>query len=229
MPKWVNMVLVRGEVAELKTAIRTSEIETFSTLTELGLSIEKVREALLVGEAARDACTANDTPSAPGFFSWATTVRALRDILHLDGWISNDDGNFSTVVSPDGHTAIAVATGDEGTGKPLATPKTKYPKGSATAFAVEKNKAQLELFERNQKPVEVAKTTGTQTWILMRRRDGDSLFFELSLPAAIGNDGRIEDWAIRLIFEPVKFEVVQVSTYAEQGDSIEVSVRRRSS
>ena len=55
----------------MKTAIRVRVVEVASALTELGLSVEVLREVLLIGEAARDACTANDAPSVPGFFAWA--------------------------------------------------------------------------------------------------------------------------------------------------------------
>jgi hypothetical protein len=50
----------------MKTAIRVRAVEVVGALMDLGLSVEVLREALLIGEAARDACTANDTPKPGG-------------------------------------------------------------------------------------------------------------------------------------------------------------------
>src|SRR5689334_19316059 len=111
------------------TVIRTSAIEVVDALAQMGLTVENLTEAILRGEIARDSCTANDAPGAPGFYAWNGTVRALRDILMPDGWDRNDDVCYSRVISPDKSIAIAVVTGDDGTGKRDACPKTKYPKG----------------------------------------------------------------------------------------------------
>src|SRR5688500_6601950 len=91
-------------------------VEVSGYLEWLGLSVDELRDAILIGEGSRDACTPNDPPNAPGFYAWAKTVRALGEILIAKGWTRNDDGNLSIVVSPDGQKAVAVATGDEGTG-----------------------------------------------------------------------------------------------------------------
>ena len=122
----------------MRETIKDGQIEVTNALTELGLTNEILREAILTGEAARDNCTANDPPSAPGFAAWARTVRALREILLPNNWSKNDDNNLSTVVSPDGSFAIAVVTGDEGSGQAGAKPQTKYPKGPATIAVIDK-------------------------------------------------------------------------------------------
>src|ERR1051325_6415929 len=118
------------------TAIKTSPIEVVDALAGLGLTAEILIEAIRRGEIGRDSCTANDAPGAPGYYAWAGTVRALRDILMPQKWTRNDDECYSRVVSPDRSIAIAVCTGDDGTGNKDVNPKTKYPKGTATQAAV---------------------------------------------------------------------------------------------
>lgn len=212
----------------MEASVRTSPIEITDALTGLGLSAEVLREATLVGESARDSCTANDPPNAAGFVAWARTVRALREILIPQGWTRNDDTNFSTIISPDSRTAIAVATGDEGTGNPKTTPKTKYPKGPATIAAIDSNRKQLQLFEINEIISEKAAGDGVNTWMLVRRRAGDSILIELSLPADVGEDGRVGSWAIRLILEPITLEPNPLADQTDEAERIEVQVRRRS-
>lgn len=208
----------------MEAIIRTTPIEVTGELTDLGLSVEILREAMLVGESARDTCTANDPPNAAGFDAWARTVRALREMLIPQGWTRNDDANFSTVISPDGRVAIAVATGDEGTGNPGATPKTKYPKGPATVAAIRNNRRQLLLFKSN----EITTGDDVATWMLVRRRVEDSLFSELSLPADLGEDERVVDWAVRIILEPISLEPTPIEDRTDQIEQIEIEVRRRS-
>lgn len=100
-------------------------------------------------------------------------MRALRDFLIPQKWEKNDDGNFPTVVSPDGKVAIAVATGDAGTGKAEATPKTKYSKGVAVEAAISRNLNSLFPEEREAAQAAKEKLENKQTWILLKRREKD--------------------------------------------------------
>jgi hypothetical protein len=146
--------------------------------------------------------------------------------LVLKDWTRNDEGQLSIVLSPDGQRAIAVATGDESTGILGATPKTKYPKGPATIAAVEKNQLAFPFLDQESK----GRQKTTETWMLVRRRAGNRVYAELSLPALIGDDGRIEGWAARIIFEPIDLEPTPSPISAsEAGDSITVPVKRRAS
>lgn len=107
----------------MEVAVKTSVIEVTEALAQIGLTKEILRDAILRGEAGRDSCTANDAPGAPGFYAWAGTVRGLRDILTPRGWTRNDDVNYSRVINPDKSIAIAVVTGDEGTGNKDVSPR----------------------------------------------------------------------------------------------------------
>lgn len=144
----------------MTATVRQTPIEIANALTDLGLDYDTLREAILRGETGRDNCTPNDPPSAPGFYAWGGTVRALRDILIPRGWRRSDDSNFSRVVSPDGLIAIAVTTGDSGTGRRDKNPRPKYSKGVAMERAVVSNSIQLELFEE---PLEVSQENAAES------------------------------------------------------------------
>jgi len=175
-------------------------------LESLGLSRQIIYDAVLVGEAARASCTANDPPILPGLLSWGRTLRGLGELLAPRGWVRRDEGNFSTVVDKRLGIAIAVATGDEATGLLGATPRTKYPKGPTTERAVEQNNQQLRLFdEPDDVETDEAIDQGVSlTWILLIARIGADVRCELSLPAALGEDGRVEAWRERIILGPIR-------------------------
>lgn len=207
-------------------------IRVTNRLADLGLTQEILREAIEQGEIARASCTANDPPCVPGIYSWGSTVRSLRDILipQPHGWSKTDDGNYSTVVSPDESFQIAVVTGDLGTGLANHNPTSKYPKGPKTQDAVKANR-QLLLFPEAQKAAdeEAARQEAADkriTWILLKRRSGDLVFAELSLPKQISKGGLIEKWQERIILDPVKVEPIAILDDAED-EAIEVVVKRR--
>lgn len=213
--------------------VKQGVIPVTNALKDLGLTQDILREAIEQGEIARASCTANDPPCVPGIYSWGSTVRSLRDILIPQpyGWTKTDDGNYSTVVSPDGTFQIAVVTGDLGTGLANHNPTSKYPKGPKTQDAVKTNK-QFLLFPEAQKAAdeEEAKQEAADkriTWILLKRRSGDLVFAELSLPRQISNGGLIEKWGPRIILDPVEVEPIAILDDDVAGDAIEVVVKRR--
>lgn len=183
--------------------VKVKPFEVGSELSRLGLSESIITQALLEGEAERDSCTLNDPATAPGYLGWKGTVRSLRDQLIPRGWERNNDGGYPTVVNHDKTVAIAVSTGDEGIGNPEIFPNTKNPKGSSTRRVVNENQGTLFDFLPEGNP---DKKPNTMTWILLKRRDGDTLFAELSLPISITDDGSITGWDTRIIFAPVRFD-----------------------
>ncbi len=216
------------------TVIRERLTEVTDSLSQLNLSIEILRDAILAGETARDMCTANDPLNAAGFDAWARSIRSLRERLITLGWTRSDDGGLPVVISPSRSLAVTVATGDEGTGKPELLPKTKYAKGGATVAVVTRNRTQRDFFESDEEEVRVPNPT-SETWFLLRNRVDEIVLAELSLPAAIGNDGRVEDWIERIILPPISLDpkggiLQQPSSDSggDRGEAIDVPVRRRS-
>ncbi len=160
----------------MQANVKKGLIPVTNALADLGLSSDILFQVIEQGEIARANCTANDPPCVPGIYSWGSTVRAFRDILIPEGWTKSDEGNYSTVVNPDGSFCIAVLTGDEGTGLADHEPTSKYPKGAKTRDAVIANQGCL--FPEMQKAVEeeLARQAAADkriTWILLKRRSDD--------------------------------------------------------
>ena len=69
--------------------------------------------------------------------------------------------------------------------------------------------------------------TDRVTWLLLIARGVDEVRCELSLPAAIGDDGRVESWSERIILAPVGRDGEPTVSPADQEPDIVVEVSRR--
>jgi len=194
-------------------------------LRSLGLTSEILKHAILIGEFYRDTCTDNDANCAPGMFAYSRTSRTLREQLRPAGWQKNDDQNRATVISPNGKIAVAVESGDEGTGIPELFPNVKYQKGDATKKAVALNQPSLFPTLRLA-TTDVYGPSDVQTWLLLRRRTDDGVFAELSLPAKM-LDGRVEFWLERIILGYTPIEPVIELGDDSESQQIEIPIRRR--
>lgn len=210
-------------MAELKKKI----YEVTDALKEIGLGREILYRAINEGEIARNSCTPNDPVCFPGFYAWAKTVSSLRDQLAVKGgWTCNNDQNYPTVVSADKRFAIAVASGDKGTGKAELNPSTKHPKGIKTQTVVKQNQLSLNFSGLGHKSGELERKK-TVTWILLIRRADDEVFSELSLPDSMTDDGTIVGWKTRILLDPVKLDTSVPTQDDSTDDAIVVPVVRR--
>lgn len=206
------------------------EVEAF--LPVVGIRTAVCQEIARIGEEARDRCTPNHPPSAPGFYAWSEWNRALRDFTGIDGWSSSDEDNLSRVISPDGRIAITVSSGGSGTGVPGSTPSTAHPKGNATKEAIQANQTSLNL---TPGVVSLPTRRGPTTWILLiDRRPGprgtDMIYLELSCPGSITEAGFIVTWAPRYILPPVDFSLPPGGGRSERDEDdgeLDVPVTRR--
>lgn len=132
-------------------------------------------------------------------------------------------------MNPDWTIAIAVVTGDDGAGKVDASPKTKYPKGAATQAAVFSNQQSFQFEELTPVDSEADEVAETWlTWMLLRKRTGDSTFAELSLPLTMTKEGQVERRQTRIILDPILIDPnVDVGDDSSEPP-IDVPVRRRS-
>jgi hypothetical protein len=215
----------------MATAVRRTAIEVRSRLADLELTEELLIEALRGGQAARDTCTKNDPPSLPGILAWGRTLRALGERLVPKSWVRTDSDNFSCVLSPTGEYALTVSTGNEGTGDPDANVvTTKYPKGPATQKAVERNRAQLELFPRMMPQRQPVTPDGVRvlTWLLLIRRVGSEVRAELSLPLTVDDAGYVSDWVERIMLPAFTLDTEPTRAPEDLTEQIDVAVVRRS-
>lgn len=205
-----------------------------SRLTQLGLEESKLADIVRRGYLAFASCTPNDPPLYPGFSAWATMVRGLREYL-LPEWERCDENNYSLVVNPTGTVAIAVATGDDATGRPDTAPTTKSSKGPSTIEAVTSNQMQLELPYVFDSAPDLASTrpedTDEQrmTWIFLVHRARGEVRCELSLPTSMGSDGRVDGWRERIILKAITTdpEIVEITPPQPSLPDISVDVKRR--
>jgi|CXWL01.1.fsa_nt_gi hypothetical protein len=215
-------VVMRGEPSDVR-----------ARLADLGLEEEPLRDVVRQGYLAFANCTENHPPLIPGILAWGETIRALREYLLPIGWTRSDENNYSVVIDPTGRIAIAVATGDDGTGQAGATPSTKAPKGPSTSAAVNVNQLELDFrieltaLEARTNPVEQSEAR-IVTWLLLMRRAPGEVRCELSLPSSMKADGHIDGWRERILLGsiPLDGDMVEVVPPPAVPD-ITIDVRRR--
>jgi hypothetical protein len=195
-------------------------------LTELGLSQELLLNSVGIGQLAFSSCTDNHPPLIRGVWAWGETVRGLREALIPLGWERSDLNNYSLVVNAEGTVAIAVATGDEGTGLEFASPTTKSKKGPSTASAVTENQDQLLLFPDLEPSIIQLAGEKAMTYILLIHLTGDRVRSELSLPTSIV-EGRVNGWSERILLRDVDLDGGPVEPVVYDVPDIDVAIKRR--
>jgi hypothetical protein len=214
----------------MSTIIRVQPQDVHGRLAELGLEEEPLRDVVRRGYLAYITCTANHPRMIPGIWAWGETVRALREYLLPLEWCRSEDSNYSVVIDPSGHMAIAVATGDQGTGRANATPTTNCPKGPCTVEAVVANQLQFGFMESQQPPT--APHTSDQhpdrfTWLLLIHRAKEEVRCELSLPASIGSGGHVDGWIERILLGAVPVDGDELDVVPPALPDITIDVKRR--
>jgi hypothetical protein len=177
------------------------EDEAIDRLEELGLTVEMVERLVRRADAEASMCTHLDPPIMEGLTRWGRTNRYLREELIPAGWTFDNPRNLPRTIHPSGEFAIVATTGDDLTGLVELLPRTKYPKGYATAQAVEVNgQLTLDFGDFDLGPVAGRASDASEllTWLLLFHVDEEGFRAELSLPDAIV-DGRITSWAERII------------------------------
>lgn len=205
------------------------EHEASTRLDELGLLAQDLSDAVEWGGNHLAYSTANEPPSGPGQIVWIKTVRGLREKLIPHGWTPNNSDNYATVVSPQGNVAIAVAAGDEKTGKlGRPNPTTKNRKGRNTRQVVGENQLSFKEISAGLPPAQEIK--GKQTWILLIAVDEerDEIVAELSLPEHVGKNGFISEWRERIILRSTPFGAPNEAGEDDDGTPpIEIDIQPR--
>lgn len=212
----------------MRTVLHDDPMTASHALSRLGLNEDVLLAAAMQGYLARTNCTANHPPLFPSFVAWGETVKALRDQLAPLGWERSDEKNYSRAIHPEGHTAIAVATGNEATGVASESPLTKSAKGPSTIGALEVNRLQAWL--PGMEPVlttESEEENQPTTWLLLVHHASDEIRSELSLPVDVGLDGRISVWKERILLKAIPLDPEPVEITPPALPDIDVAVRRK--
>lgn len=203
-------------------------------LRQLGLDATALRQALQQGLLASLECTASHAPTAAGTYGYHEIVRALRDLFRPFGWAGDDRWNRGLLTNEDGTRAIAVASGDENTGRADATPCTRNPKGSTTIQAIRDNSIGWLFSEMEEDREAQLAMSGIETRMLLTFRDFATQTFrsELSLPISINGRRCPDQWSERIILDVISFDDVasanaSPSPLSGSTPEINVEVRRR--
>ncbi len=196
-------------------------------LSALGLKLHDLEVVIKTGFLAMANCTENDAPCVPGIFRWAHMVRAIREILLLQGWERLDYRNSPLTVNFTLNIAVMISTGDENTGLSFANPRTKNPKGKNTRLAI-KNNAQLDFFPETLVKVPENGFAG-QTWILLVYVAGSEIRAELSLPSQMDDFGNVLEWKDRIILPPIAVDTIEPNEpeVPEYAPIPEIEITRR--
>lgn len=217
----------------MKTVVHTELFDVADRLRELGLRVDLLTNPVHAAYQAWSNCSVFDPRMYAGLTFWAVAIRHLRFGLVPLEWTTNDEGNYSLTISPDGSVAIAVATGDEFTGIPDEVPSTQSKKGPKTVAAVAANNRQLGLeleFPEGMEPplLDPRKFGDYATWLLLMHREENVIRRELSLPLGFADDQKVSGWKERIILPEIGLDSLDDIKVPDDDLDFDVSVVRRS-
>jgi hypothetical protein len=214
----------------MDVVLRDEPSDVRDRLAELGLEQAPLRDVALRGYLAYIGCTANHPPLIPPILAWGEAVCALREYVLPLGWRRSDENNYSVVIDSQERFAIAVATGDEGTGRSGSFPSNKARKGPNTIGAVNANQLQLGFMEGelSQAPTNLPHPSDARmTWVLLIHRAADEVRCELSLPSSMALDGHIDGWCERILLGSIPIDGDLIEIAPPTQPDINVEVKRR--
>src|SRR5437763_13241045 len=99
----------------MKAKLLKHPIEIVNRLETMGLKREDLLEVVGSMVAARNSCTENDPPSAPGWKAWCDGTRRLREIGTMHGWERDETDHISSMYDRKRGLKIAVCNTDDAT------------------------------------------------------------------------------------------------------------------
>lgn len=214
----------------MDVVLRDEPSDVRDRLAELGLEQAPLRDVARRGYLAYISCTSNHPPLVPPILAWGEAVCALREYVLPLGWSRSDENNYSVVIDSGERVAIAVATGDEGTGRSDSFPSNKARKGPNTIGAVNANQLQLGFMEDELRraPTNLPRPSDTRmTWVLLIHRAADEVRCELSLPSSMALDGHIDGWCERILLGSIPIDGDLIEIAPPTQPDINVEVKRR--
>ena len=183
-----------------KAIVLNNPVVVRNRLAELGWKNEQLIEVVESMVAARNGCTANDPPGAPGWKSWCDGTRRVREIGSLLGWERNDDDHISSIYDKKAGIKIAVSNTDEGTGLEDKMPQNRSRKGAATDRVVSGNQGVFApILETASNVIQLKNPPGGVIyWYLCVYCEGDDVRAELSCPLECEN-GFFKEFHERII------------------------------
>ncbi len=190
-------------------------------LASLGLRLDILIEAVRVGEMERRSAHRYEPSGSPGFKDWVGKIRQLSIDLVPLGWVPNETYGLPRLENLERGIALTVGRGDDGTGRPWRTPRSKNPRGAASALCVRTNGEQLHLFD-----TAAAQSASLVTYWLLTYSDESVLRSELSIPIDFA-DGQFVAWDDRIFLPEISLAPAPDASGDEPLGSFDVPVRPR--
>ncbi|MDM8322130.1 hypothetical protein QUW48_00930 [Bifidobacterium pullorum] len=182
-------------------------------------------------KALREAMQTDDMHSqlsgAGSYFYHKFVEEARAEIDRLDEWTANrNDDNQS---SPRAHRAdgltLAFAQGNPDTGYLNKTPESKNPLGNVTRVDIQQSVSTLDQQMTFVFPEEEPELNSHTFWLVLYRREDDTVKLEVSSPAGVTEDGKITGWHKRIILDDVTMSgSITEERTDERGEDGEVGV-----
>ena len=216
----------------LSPIIRPGTFEHKDTLHKLELTAESLSDVGARILAGFNQATDNDALSAAGTYAYLAGVRALRDVLSPQGWMSHRKSNLEMIVPPSKQIAVIVSSSDKYTGLDGQEPRTKNEKGNGTKEMVRRNRNQASLFAEYETSPEDCNLGAMPTWFLLYHVDvaKSEMRMELALPISMDiDDLRIDQWRERIRLPAIKFDSTPSGPgYDFTGDDFNIEIKRKS-
>lgn len=210
--------------------VHVEPLDVQRRLAQLGLTETFLVEAIRLAHLHLARLTANHPRNYAGFVMYGEGIAALRDLLRPEGWHRPESGVYELVINPSDTVAIAIASGDEGTGQTGAQPSNKSPKGRCTIRAIEANR-QADMFAELLPKASPGSSSDLETWLLLHHFDPKrrERRIELSRPFDIDADGKITEWSERIILTPLSFDGDDGDIVLPDTPDIDFEIRRKAS
>ena len=202
--------------------IYSDELDVVSRLSELGLTISKLREVLRHIAVTANSHTEDHPSWGPGITTASEAVFSLRGVLRDDGWTREEEKGFALTVHPENKIAINIAKGDEGTGDPDSDVTTVSDKGICTVLAITENQLCLKL-----SLPDIKEPHKRATWYLLYCRKRGGIFGELSLPVGMSETKHISLWRERIILPEVREDQEPELTAGFDDGGYEIQIKRK--
>lgn len=208
-----------------------SPIEVVDRLDRLGLTRDGLVEVAEAMHAARNSCTENDPPGAPGLKAWCDGTRRLREVFVPLGWERSEEDHLSSITNPSSGVKVLVCNTDDGTGIERSQPQNRSKKGSATDRAISINQGTfIEILDEALNVVQMPATNGgVKYWYLCVYSEGEILRAELACPSEC-ESGFFKGFHERIFLniDDSGDDLVRVVDQApDGGEDFEVTVTRK--
>lgn len=210
--------------------------EASAYLAKRDIDANCFRGALKEGLAQRENCSEFHPITAPGFYQWPETNRAIREFhCKTNNWKMANPDNRPLLVHVDNQTKFVAAAGSSATGLLEAAPGLARRKGVSTIQSVNaSNQLQIELgaFSPATHSPDAHHTPPPGEWLLLYFYDEEhqELRSEFSRPASISTDGEVEAWDVRVLLKPIHpgFAMAQPDLFSTEDDDIDFTISRAS-